>query len=226
MQRTYNTFYPWVKQDDFLTAWPSFIEHKNVDWLRDWYGITLWPKVNKWLTTGTTSMIWIDWLQSTAIWVSRVYCWWDNWVIYKLDSTDDTPEYTLINGKNIVSVVKNWNDLYFFYKTTIWGTSSLMWCAYITESNASSWNWTAMNESFIAEWTILSLWCPPILVSGTSVYVWWISDVYEINSTWLINTFTFPDSDVLWLTLQWATIVVYCESWIVLFLGIVWSVKL
>ena len=210
MQRTYNTFYPWVKQDDFLTGWPSFIEHKNVDGLRDGYWITLWPKVNKAVLTWTRAMRSLDAFQ-TATWdLDRTYSGWDNGEIYKLNSVDNTPIHTLSTNNTIVKTALLWSDLYFFWKSTL--SSSNIWVAKISEADAESNTWVAMNETFKASGDLLNRWCPPVLVIWSLMYIWGNWDVRTMDAAWTVTPFWFPDGNVVWLTLQGSTIAVYCDT--------------
>lgn len=211
--RSYNLFYPWVKQDDYLTGWASFIEYKNMDWLRDGYWITLWPKVTNQLLTSTSATRSMDWIQLSTWDTWRIWVWWDDWHIYNLDSADGIPEHTLSWWQHIVQTVKQWNNLFFFTKTSLsWEAMNV---AYILESNAVLGSWWTMNETFIT--SLAEEWCPPVLVVGSDVFVWGSWVVYRITSAWLQDTFTFPDDDVFWLTLQWSTIVVYSQSWTIYF---------
>lgn len=209
VQRTYNNFTPWVQQDDFFTNWPNFIEHKNIDGLRDGYWVTLWPKINKQLTTGTNAIYSMDGVFSWNWDTDRVYLWGENGVIYTLDSTDNTPEHTLSGTKHIVKVLRDNNDLYFFYKDS--KSSSNVKVAYITEANANSGTWGSMNESFIIS-GITTLWTIPTLRLWGFVYVWQLRGVVKMDNTGILDTFSFVDDYVVSITLQGSTVVLYSRS--------------
>jgi len=102
MQRTYNQFTSWVAQDDFLTGWPWFIEHKNIDGLRDGYGVTLWPKMNKQLLTDE-AIFGIDFLQQSGTPFEFTLIGWEDGKLYYLDSTDNTPEHTLLSSNGLTA---------------------------------------------------------------------------------------------------------------------------
>ena len=216
MQRTYNRFDPWVKQDDFLTGWPSFIEHKNLDWLRDGYWITLWPKVNKTVLTWTDAIRWMESRQLTTVDLDDTYAWWDNWVIYKFNWVDNTPAFTLVNWYNIIQTVKLWNSLFFFYKDSF--TTTSVWMAKIGINDAKNDNWWAINENFKALWTLVHVAVPPVIVIGTKMFFWntrtWVSNMDE---AWTIVTRTFLDDYCSSITLQWSTLAVYTRSWRIYF---------
>ena len=212
MQRTYNIFYPWVKQDDFLTGWPSFIEHKNVDGLRDGYWITLWPKVNKAVLTWTTAVRWMEANQTSSVNLDATFAWGDNWVIYKLNSTDNTPAYTMVNGKNIIQTVKIWVSIFFFYKWSL--TSSSIWLAKISINDATSNNWLAwLDETFKAEWVLSHVWVPPVIVIGSEMFFGntrtWVSKMDEAG---LITTKSFIDDYATAITLQGSVLWIYTRS--------------
>jgi len=204
--RTYNIFYQWVKQDDFLTNGASFIEHKNVNGLQDWYGIQLWPKVNKQITTGTDAMIGINWPRGWTI-----YLWGDNGAIYKTTSTDNVPEHSLSATKHIVQVISDGNDLYFFWKSN--KASANIWLAYITQTNADAGSWGAMNETLETEGQIANRGTPPYLIAWNSIFIGGLWNIKTLSNTWYgATTYSFPDTYVVGLTLQGSTIAVYCES--------------
>ena len=215
MQRTYNRFDPWVKQDDFLTGWPSFIEHKNVDGLRDGYWITLWPKVNKAVLTWTIAMRSLEPRETWAWDLDRTYSGWDNWEIYKFNSVDNTPEYTLTTNNPIVKVVVISWIIFFFWKPSL--ASSNIWVAKIFESQAASWNWGTIDETFKPEASLLNAWCPPVLVVWSLMYIWGNWDVRTMDTAGTVTVFWFPDGNVVWLTLQGSTIVIYCSTWNIYF---------
>ena len=215
MQRVYNRFDPWVKQDDFLTGWPSFIEHKNIDWLRDGYWITLWPKVTKVVLTDTTPIRGMEARQLTTVDLDDTYAGWDDWVIYKFNWTDNTPAFTLANWYNIVQTVILWNSLFFFYKDWFWTS---VWMAKISVTNAKNDNWWTIDENFKALWTFIHVSVPPVVVIGTKMFFWntktWVSSMDE---SWAVVTRTFLDDYSSSITLQGSILWVYTRSWNIYF---------
>ncbi len=212
MDRVYNQFHTWVKQDDFLTDWPGFIEQKNMDGLRDGYWITLWPKVNKGFTTNGKAIYAIYLEQESDGAIDESYAGWEDWVIYRLNATDDTPTYTLVSGWHITNIVDLWNDLYFFYKPDI--TAFNIKIAKISKGNANNDDWLAgMDEDFVL--TSKVIWntgIPPVLTIGSVIYTTGSSTIKTVNSSGTVNTFSFPDDIVVWMTLQWSNIVIYCRN--------------
>lgn len=213
--RTYNTFYQWVQQDDFLSNGANFIEHKNVDGLTDGYWLKLWPKVNKLLTSSDKVIraLYVEQLSDGDL--SESYSGWDDGVIYRFTATDDTPTYTMANSGNIIGIYELGSDLYFLYKPDL--TSSLIGCAKITKFAANNDTWAAdLDESFIAAGTGLwNPWIPPVIEFNNLLYVWSGTWVRTINSSWLVSNFTFPWDVVSWLSLQGSTVVVYTRWGIV-----------
>lgn len=217
VQRNYNNFTSWVQQDDFFTNWPNFIEHKNIDGLRDGYGVTLWPKMNKQFTTGLKSMFAVQLEQISTWWLEESYSGGLDWVIYRMNATDDTPTYTLVNGGNIIAIEELWDYLYLFYKLDL--TSSLIGCARITKFAANANTWLAdLDETFITSGTWLgNAGIPPILNFNNALYLWAGASIKKIDATWVTDTFWFMWDTVTGITLQGSTIVVYTRWGLVYF---------
>ncbi len=92
--RTYNTFYPWIKQDDKIWN-PWFIDASNLTGLATGEWITIWPKSNKLFTTnGAMRGIHIE-KQTRVASNDENFAYWDNWEIYRFDWADLTPIYTV-----------------------------------------------------------------------------------------------------------------------------------
>jgi len=214
VQIIYNRFDLWIKQDNTATfAWsPSFIDSKNLDWLKDWQGVTLWAKVNK-LFTSNWALRGID---AEQLWVpnyTRTIVWWDNWDIYKFDSIDNTPEYT-ITGENIVQIASLGSDYIIFTKSNL--ASATIDIYKISKSNVQIWNWTSLSSPLLVA-PLFNIWVPPVLLVGSELYIWWNWVVRKFDWTTITATETFPDEYVTWLTLQWSTIAVYTRTWNVYF---------
>ena len=214
VQRIYNRFDLWIKQDNTATfaGSPSFIDGKNINWLVDWQGITLWPKVNKVLTT-TSAIRWIDAFQLWAPDFNRTIIWWDNWDIYKFDSVDNTPEYT-ITWENIIKIDTLWNDYIIFTKSALNSANTDIYK--ISRSNAESDNWASLATPLIAN-AVLNAWVTPTLVVGSDMFIGSQWQVVKFDGNTITDTYNFPDDYVTALTLQWSTIAVYVRTWNVYF---------
>lgn len=238
--RVYNNFTAWVQQDDFFTNWANFIEHKNIDGLRDGYGVTLWPKMNKQVLTND-SIVGIDFEQRDDKNFLFSLIWGANGEVYYLNSTDKTPEYVIevrfpwnptAEPVAITNVVLYWPHYYVFYKKSY--SEGIMWCARISESDVLNWNFTPVfvtpepswwpellswfDLEFIAPSTGLwNAWIPPILVFSNLIYFGSWSSVRTINAIWLDKNFWFPWDTVTWITLQGSTIVLYTRWGIIYF---------
>lgn len=208
--RSYNQFSPWVQWDDFLTNGANFIEHKNINGLEDGYGVRLWARVNKWFTTWTEQIISMFLDEKSDGSVTSSYAWGTNGVIYRLDATDDTPTYTLTNGWNIVQIVDLPWQLYFFYKLDLAFTTTSV--AKISKSDADADNWAAGMDEIYKVGSFSTEAIPPILTVGDLLFIWVNSRVATMNSSGTIVEYNFPDSSVVWITLQGSTIVVSCSS--------------
>jgi len=208
-QRIYNRFDLWIKQDNTATfAWsPSFIDSKNLDWLKDWQGITLWPKVNK-LFTSTWPLRGIDVVQTSDADLTQTIVWWDNWEIYKFDSIDNTPEYT-ITWKFIVQIVSLWNNYIILTKASL--TSVNIDIYKISQNDVKTWVWTSL-ASPLSTWAFSHIWVPPVLAIWSELFIGWLWTIRKFDWTSITDTYTFPDTYVTWLTLQWSTIAVYTRS--------------
>lgn len=207
--RTYNNFTNWVQQDDFLTDWANFIDQKNIDWIRDWYGVTLWPKVHKWLITNE-AMRAMDFTSSFVTNLGQNIIGGDNGEIYHANSTDSTPAYTLSNGGNILNIVSLASQYYIFYTSSL-AFNKIVDVARISHQDAWNDNWTGIEEEF-ATFVSRHAWVPPMIVVGSLIFLGSSSSINTLDTGWDLDTYGFPDSDVVGITLQGSTIAVYCES--------------
>ena len=217
-QRIYNRFDLWIKQDNTATfAWsPSFIDSKNLDWLKDWQGITLWPKVNKWILTNW-AVTGINMRSLLTEDTSESLVWTEDWEIYRLDSADNTPEFT-IAWKVIIKTVLWDNFYYIFVKTTI--DTANMDIYRVNQANASLWDFSSLSSRYVNQ-SFVTFWTFPILIAWDTMFIWVSSSIktikYESDPAtliygWVIGSFWFVDDFVKWLTLQWSTIAVYTRS--------------
>ena len=203
-QRLLNTFYPWIKQDNYLTGWASFIEWKNIDWLKEWIGITLWPKVNKLFTT-QEPMRAINFIQTSSVDLRYWLIAWDNWNIYRADSVDNTPVFTATWEVRQIVVMSN------FYYLFILNGSNLIDIYKINTADvlSNNWDWLTITSA-------TNLWssgCPPYLVTWSSeMYIWLQGSVVTFDWTTITDTFTPPSWEVVWLSLQWSTVAIYSNN--------------
>lgn len=211
--RTYNTFYRWVQQDDFLTQWANFIEHSNVDGLKDGYGITLGPKSNKLMfTLNKPRSIFIRELSDWTLWRSLI--WDESWNIYKMTQPDNTPSHTLSSARPIVQIALfSWN-FYIFHKSSLATQNYNIW--QISENDVITDTWGWLNENW-RTWNTHSS-NPPALVTWNFMY-WWSNfwQISSVDSGWTVTAFWFPDWHVVGITLHGTTIKVYSETWKVFF---------
>lgn len=123
--RSYNIFYPWIKQDNQLWN-PAFIDASNLTGLATWEGITLWPKSNKLFTTnGAMRGLYIDPRLKTAD-NTKNFAFWDDWEIYNFDASDLTPTYTVSTWFDVWGLTLISNRVYFLHReTATWSTLDL-----------------------------------------------------------------------------------------------------
>lgn len=207
--RVYNNFTAGVQQDDFFTNWANFVEHKNIDGLRDGYWVTLWPKMNKALTT-TSAVRWMDFFEQRTPNLDRSIVWGDNGDIYHINSVDDTPAFTMASWGNIIAIQELSVFYFIFYKDDLGSTPIKI--GKINRASAWSDTWGDLDETFSTS-DVSHVWIPPILELGNFLYVWGASSIerFDVNGTFV--WFGFPDSDVMWLSLQGSNIIVYTENW-------------
>jgi len=214
--RTYNKFYPWIKQDNFITGWASFIEWMNVTWLKIGYGAILWPKSNKLFTTGTSKMYWLDVFSRTDGSLSQTYFWWENGEIYRGTATDDTPTHTLASGNIIVGITLFRGWYFFFTKTSL--TTTGIWVSRISQANADSDTWGTMDESFVVQWTWSHISTPPTYRFWDILIIWDNGTIRTIDSAWAVGTsYSFPVSYVMGISKHWTTIKLYEDTWTMYF---------
>lgn len=206
-QRIYNSFYPWIKQDNYLTWSGSFIDAKNMDWLKEWIWITLWPKVNK-AFKSNAEIFWISSEQVSDVNLNRSLAGWLNWELYKLNSSDNTPVYT-ITWKNIVSITTFLSDYIIFTKNL---TTLSIDIYKISKSDVENNIYTSLSAPLIT-WALVHYWIPPLLSVWSDLFIWWNREIKKFNWTVIVDTYTFPDDYVVWLTLQGSTVWVYTRSW-------------
>ena len=173
--RSYNTFYPWDKQDDKIWN-PWFIETSNLTGLTTWEGITLWPKSNKLFTTnGAMRGIQIE-EENPLTEIVSAWAFWDWWEIYNFDATDLTPSYTVSWGRQVRAIVEAWWDVLFAYaeflgqnQLNLWRSTSLDFTSWITED---------YDTSFLTnpDWV-------PILKSAGFLYFGWAWKIVRYNDT-------------------------------------------
>ena len=209
--RSYNRFTPWVEQDDYLTNWPGFVEHKNMDGIKDGYALHLWPKVNKAIiTTNAISSIEFR-FQAASENLEDSIIWWENGEIYRLNSTDSTPLYTLAGNEYIISIALLGNDYYIFYKQTVSTVS--VWVAKVNANDVENGSFSTMNETFKSPWDFSCVWCMPIKKLGNYLYFcnsWW--SVARMDSLGTVDPYWFPDDYTVGITIQGTTVVVYTRS--------------
>lgn len=218
--RSYNQFYPWIKEDDFLTVWSSIIEWNNVTWLRDGYGLTLWPKMNKQLLTNTAPRT-IFWREIENA-LENMAVWCDGWEIYKLTSTDNTPIYTLTTWWDILNwalLLKGSVFMYFASKNP-W-TSTFANLMQVTANDFTNESFASANETFLE---FNTRWTPPMLLTWEFLYVWGLNTVYRIDWSWVITTHAIFNRYVVWITKQGTQFRVYTDSGeMVLWDGVSWT---
>lgn len=204
----YNTFYPWIKQDNYLVGQSSLIDAKNMDWLKDWQWITLWPKINKTFISNSPIRA-IDAEQLSNEDLNRSIAGWDNGEIYKLNSSDNTPVYT-ITWQNIVHIDTLWLDYIIFTKASL--NNAIISIYKIAVFDLQSWNYASLSSPLLPS-ALSHYWCPPTLVVGSDMFIWGNDQIKKFDWTTITDTYTFPDDYVNWLTLQGSTIWVYTRSW-------------
>ena len=206
--RSYNRFTPWVQQDDYLTNWPWFIEHKNVDGLRDGYALHLWPKVNKGIITNDAiSSITFE-FPSDPIDLTESIIGGKGWEIYRLDSTDNTPAYTFSAAwAEIKAIVTVFPYYYIFYQATSWNGK----IARVNVSDVATGTFASMNEGYVAD-AGSSFKSVPYVVVGTNIYYGISGKIGVFDWTATVTSFWFPDTWVTGLTLRGTTMMVYTRS--------------
>lgn len=209
--RTYNTFYRWVSQDDFLSWGANFIDSKNIDGLRGGYFATLWPKSQKLIEVldKPTSLL-IDDSVSDG---SRSFIWDESWNIYLFTWVDNTPSYTITSWYWVVRAVLFSDYEYFFTNETGFATMNV---ARISRVNAIAENWGGNIDETWDVWTMTDNL--PVLVAWNFMYYPLSSTtIRRVDSSGVQTPYNFIDDYAVWLTLQGTTIKVYSRSGIVYF---------
>ena len=206
--RTYNRFTQWVQQDDYLTNWPNFIEHKNIDGLRDGYGLHLWPKVNKGIiTTGIINSIEFE-RASNPIDLDESLIWWGRF-LYRLDSPDSTPAYTFTDADVEIRQIVFLGSYWYIVYQQLSGNARI---ARVSGADVSNGTFTSMDEAYVTNiWTTVRLSLPYIII-GTSIYFWIAGSIAVFDWTPTLTSFWFPDDLIKGMSLRGTTIMVYTRS--------------
>ncbi len=219
--RTYNSFYKWIQQDDYLTNWANFIEGSNVTGLTTWYWITLWIKSEKQLlTNGSPLSIWAQQLLSWAL--TRMFIWDDDWNLYRGDATDNVPDFTQAdvsdpNRNAYVNMIKFWtttqNTWLFFRKDITWTSTSIS----VDRIIASPIEWARPLDFSAYEYTfdeISHIDNPPLLVYWSVLYIAsWFWDIRRYTESFVTTNFnSLIDDYAAGMTLQGTQIKIYSKS--------------
>lgn len=209
--RAYNQFFGWIKEDDFLTIWPNFIEWYNITWLSDWIWATLWPKMNKQLLTNFAPRT-IFGRESSSLALDWIAVWTDWWEIYKLDWADNAPIYTLTNNWNILNwaFLRKGSNFMYFASREPWINKASWRLMQVTFTDFQNESFASVNESFL---NFNLTWTPPMLIDWEFLYVWWLNTIHRIDWSWVITSFWIFNRYVTGITKQWTQLKVYTDSW-------------
>ena len=203
--------YAWISRDDYVASSWQIIEWKNIDWNRIGFGWTLWPKTTKQVLTNYRCNKIMG--QQQATWnLVNIYWLCDSWEIYRLTSTDLTPEHTLTNWYDIRNAVNfDFNTRYL--TTTDWFTYTI---ARILTTHTTNWDWSYMDEAFATD-VLSNEKTPPIITTWAYLYIWNSRWVTRYDTSDVKTSVSFCESDVVWLTVQWTTFKLYTVEWSVYF---------
>jgi len=206
---TWNKPYLWISQDDHVATPWQIIEGKNIDWLRTWYAWTLWPKTTKRLLT-TAPIRAID--TSSTTWEDDETYWaWDWWNIYKFDTLDNTPNYTLPWGEDIHAFMhfKEWVKFYFMKQTS----PNFFSLCYVpsNEAQADIWTWVVENIKTLMR----NPQSPIMYTTGSFIYIWYTWNILRIDSAWVQTVFSIFNSDIVWIAEHGTQFYIYSSQWLV-----------
>ena len=198
MEVAYNTYYDWISQDDIVSSNPQIIEWNNVDWLRTWYWITLWPKLNK------KRLVW----SKPLCLISNSYIGCENWEIYtKAWADTDAAYYTFSNWYDVVKWISYGWYWYFFTKPTVTTYVNL---SIYRISLADFWSWTFAD--LWGPWkSVNSLYWAVTLETKSYLYIWSSDTVSQVTSACVVVDFWLFDWYVTHIAKQWTTYKVYTD---------------
>lgn len=211
----YNTYYDGTLEDDIVSQRPWIIEWNNVDGNRTWYGITLWPKPTKKITTDWVAMTWMAHTNSTnEDYVLYVWNDWTDGYIYKANSTDDTPEKVVTTtdapyGCLLESVIYFEGDFVILWRT-VTGYNDI-YVHYIGSGDVSTWNWGAMNYASLID-KGSNKYTPPMLAFWNFLFIGQSNWLIIFNWSTVTDKIGWIDWSVTWLTLHGTTIVIYADD--------------
>lgn len=205
-------FSTWIVQDDIALG---FLDAKNIDGNKESYWMKLWPKVNKVFTTDWVPMRGITGEQKTSWLINESLIGGDSGKLYKLDSTDDTPAFTLAGWWDILAVHYSNNYFYIFYQN-----GSDLDVAKVSAWRVQDGTFSDMNETFITNKMNRSAWagCPAILsVGANQIYVG--AEFGSVSSIILssgsVQNRDFIDWYAVGITAQGSVYMLYSSSWMV-----------
>jgi len=213
----YNQNYLWFSQDDYVTQSWEYLEWFNIDWISTWYWAVLWPTSNKTILTNNpvTSM------QLYQYYNDIRYTWLiADWEIYKLNSADNTPEFTFSTDDTQYDKVRvmssrlpNYTHFIFIGESS---TSPWYWGIHrIWITDYRDWNWD--NIEYDKKTLISSSYTPFLLTYKNILYVWMWSKIITTTDWDTFTDFTlFRWWNVIWITTHWTRLYVYSRqsNWI------------
>lgn len=211
-ERTYRDFTTGITQDDVLPIWmPSFLDAKNIDWLKTGYWVKLWPKVNKGIITDVP-------MRAMTVVQDIILAWWDAYKLYRVDGTDNTPVYTISTTTSsdvkIFWVIYASPNVYIAYNS---GTNIRF--ARVTASWVIANDWSGITENWITLEFLRPTYIPPILRTANEEIILSISErrvwVVDLWSPLLVFNSGFIDDRLVWITEQGTTYMLYSRSWTV-----------
>lgn len=209
MIRTYNSFYKWVSEDDFLTWWPWVIDSSNIDWIQNWYGAVLWPKSNKEIQTNVP--IHKIYYNDSVSWKFQLV-WHDatKSEVYEINSADNTPVIEITSADTAYYKIKGAFEfkarVYF-----IWYNASES--AVQLHRVVASWVWNKANWAFDYSTQVEAGNFIPVMTENSSyLFIWFEWVIKKFDSSWVETRYTFPVWYVRWITFHWTQIGIYSYS--------------
>jgi len=200
--------------DDKLVWWSQVLYAENIDLKRNSDFAMTNPISTTSVTTNAKDIFWFinvteDW------WNKRTFWFWEDWVIYWVGWTDDTPDYTSASWNDVLNAIEFNDSTYFMTK---WNSISDIYYDKISSDDLYNRTWSLVQwilEAWL-RWTVADKY-PMYNYLDSFLYIWVGKKVFREDSSWVKTTFTLWTADIVGITQLWWVFRLYQADWRILF---------
>lgn len=148
----------------------------------------------------------------------KTYWYWENWVVYQVDWTDNVANYTINAWADDVVNAINFtitNEKVYFITDTSSFSNVKLW--EIDSNDLYDWIWSITNVITTGSvWTSLDKY-PMYNYLDSFMYIWIGRDIFRVDNAWATKTFTLWTDDIIAITQLWWVFRLYQRDGRVLF---------